>query len=170
MNRDRSKERIRSWKSRPNPRKRVTLAPERTLNASPERIFPLLCPTREYDWIAGWECELLHSESGHAEHNVVFRTRLMGVEELWVCTHYEPHREIHYLRLAPGLLTKLEITLADLGDGKTRIRWSLTGSALSEGMNGAVADLKEDGSRRLRLEHLLDDLEHYLATGEMRRS
>jgi len=169
MNRDRSNERIRTWKSQPNPLKRVVLVLERTLNAPPERIFPLLCPTREYDWIADWECELLHSESGHGEPNVVFRTRLLGVEELWVCTHYEPPEEIHYLRLAPGLLTRLEITLVDLGDERTRIRWSLTGSALSEEMNRIVADLEEDGGRRPRLEHLLDDLDHYLATGEMRK-
>lgn len=166
---DRSDERVRAWKARSARLKRATLAPERIVKAGPDVVFPLLCPTREYDWIESWDCRLLHSESGYAEHNVVFRTRIADLEETWVCTHYEPCREIHYVRLAPGLMTKLEISLLDRGNGETLIRWSLTASALSEDMNDAVTDLEKGGTRIHRLEHLLDDLEHYLEKGEMRR-
>lgn len=168
MNTERSDTRIRAWATRTNPLKRVTLVPERTLAAPPDKIFPLLCPTREYDWIATWGCELLHSGSGRAEHDAIFRTRLMGVAEIWICTRYEPNREIHYVRLAEGLLTKLEITLIDLGDGTTRVCWSLTASALVEDMNAAVADLEPEGGRIHHLERVLDELEYYLETGEMR--
>ena len=28
------------------------------VEASPEQVFPLLCPVREYDWIAVWQCEM----------------------------------------------------------------------------------------------------------------
>jgi len=170
MNTDRSDERVRKWRARRDRRKRATLVPERMVNAKPEVVFPLLCPTREYDWIEDWDCQLLHSKSGYAEHNVVFRTCIMGVEETWICTHYEPCREIHYIRMAPGLTIKLEISLLDEGHGKTLIRWSLTASGLSEEMNDAVTDLEEGGTRIHRLEHLLDDLEHYLEKGEMRRA
>lgn len=37
------------------------------VHASPEAIFPLLCPVREYDWIPGWDCRLVYTESGLAE-------------------------------------------------------------------------------------------------------
>lgn len=168
MNTQRSDARIQAWKARTNRLKRAILAPERTFDASPDEIFPLLCPTREYDWIAEWRCELLHSESGRAEPNAIFRTHLLGVEELWICTHYEPNREIHYLRLADGLCTKLEISLFDEGDGTTRVRWCLIGSALEEEMNDAVAGLEAEGGRIRRLEHVLNDLGHFLETGEMR--
>jgi len=26
------------------------------LAAAPDQVFPLLCPTREYDWIVSWKC------------------------------------------------------------------------------------------------------------------
>ncbi len=156
------------WNAKKNPLKRSTLILERTFDASPEVVFPLLCPTTEYDWISTWECELLHSVSGCAEHNAIFRTHQSGVEEIWVCTRYEPPREIHYTRLSPGLCTKLEINLLGMREGATTVRWSLTASALTEEMNPAVADLDPDGRRIRILEHLLDDLEFYLDTGEMR--
>lgn len=43
--------------------------------ASPSKVFPLLCPVRGYEWIESWRCEMLHSNSGIAEKNCVFRTR-----------------------------------------------------------------------------------------------
>ena len=46
--------------------------------ATPDRVFPLLCPVREYEWIPGWECDVLHSVSGVAEEDCVFRTRFPG--------------------------------------------------------------------------------------------
>ena len=43
-----------------------------TLSGSPEQVFPLLCPTREYDWIETWQCELIYSDSGFAEPGCIF--------------------------------------------------------------------------------------------------
>ena len=42
---------------------------EFTVPATPERVFPLLCPVLEYRWIPTWQCELLHSDSGVAEED-----------------------------------------------------------------------------------------------------
>lgn len=50
-----------------------------TVPAPPERVFPLLCPTLDYKWIPTWQCDLLHSESGVAEEDCVFRTNLPEV-------------------------------------------------------------------------------------------
>ena len=44
------------------------------LASSPEKIFPLLCPTCEYDWIDTWKCRMIYSDSGHAELDCVFKT------------------------------------------------------------------------------------------------
>lgn len=168
LNTRRSDNLVRKWGSKPVALGRAVLAPERTFDASPDDIFSLLCPTREYDWIGGWECELLHSRSGLAEHNAVFRTCIHGEEEIWVCTRYEPSREIHYLRIASSHLTKLEITLVEVARGRTRVNWSLTASALVEEQNQAVEELMAADVRLPILEHLFDDLAHYLETGEMR--
>jgi hypothetical protein len=168
MNTQYSDERLQAWKRRESPLERGHLVLERTFRASADELFPRLCPTREYDWISSWRCELLHSDSGHAEYNAIFRTRRLGEEEIWICTHFEPNRAIHYTRVAPDICTQLEITLTDRADGTVRVRWSLTASALVEGANDAVRLLESGSERRLILEHLLDDLDHYLETGEMR--
>jgi len=165
-NTERSDELLRVWEGRDNALARVSLALDRTLPAPPKRVFPLLCPTREYDWIPEWRCELLHSESGLAEDGAIFRTNLLGMEEIWVCTRYEPNRVIHYTRMAQGLCTKLEISLTDHLDGTTGVRWSLTLSALEEEMNPGVEWTRAEPGRRRILEHLLDELDHYLRTGE----
>jgi hypothetical protein len=163
-----SDERLQAWERRETPLERGHLVLERTFRISSDQLFPLLCPTREYDWISSWRCDLLHSDSGHAEYNAVFRTRLLGKDEIWICTHFEPSRAIHYTRVAQDLCTQLEITLTDRSDGTVRVRWSLTASALVEGANDAVGLLESGSERRMMLEHLLDDLDHYVETGEMR--
>lgn len=48
----------------------------------PEKVLPLLCPIREYEWIEIWECEMIHSNSGYAELDCVFKTRHQDVEDL----------------------------------------------------------------------------------------
>jgi len=38
-----------------------------TWETTPEKLFPLFCPAREADWIPGWDCQLIYTESGYAE-------------------------------------------------------------------------------------------------------
>ena len=55
-------------------------------------VFPLLCPVRENDWIAGWEsvCRVLHSDSGFAEEGCVFSTLIPGEgRAVWLCSDYD---------------------------------------------------------------------------------
>ena len=91
---------VEQWKKAVNPRKRASCTCERTLRTSAEAFFRLLCPTTEYDWIPNWTCELLHSDSGYAEYNCIFRTSFFGREEVWVCTRFEPNKAIEYARTA----------------------------------------------------------------------
>jgi hypothetical protein len=46
------------------------------ISATPERVFPLLCPVREYEWLDSWHCRMVYSESGVAEDNCIFETDL----------------------------------------------------------------------------------------------
>ena len=65
--------------------KRVTREFVQEVPVPAAKIFPLLCPVREYDWIDGWECEMIYSESGVAENNCIFKTDFMDRgEDLWV--------------------------------------------------------------------------------------
>jgi hypothetical protein len=60
--------------------RRVAHEYTQTNPAAPERVFPLLCPVREADWIPGWRYKLIYSESGVAELGCVFTTEDRVVE------------------------------------------------------------------------------------------
>ena len=49
-----------------------TLTFKQLNNAEPEKVFPLLCPVREKDWLDGWNYKMIYSKSGLIEKNCVF--------------------------------------------------------------------------------------------------
>jgi len=91
-------------------------------HAPPSTVFPLLCPVREYEWIEPWQCEMLHSESGIAEKNCVFRTRMPEEpsDDVWIISHYEPNAKIEFVRVNSVRTMCLSITLTENEDGTTR--------------------------------------------------
>ena len=46
-----------------------------------DRVFPLLCPVRENEWLPYWSCEIIHSDSGKAEKDCVFITNFRIEEQ-----------------------------------------------------------------------------------------
>ena len=93
-----------------------TVSHTQQLNATREKIFPLLCPTREYDWIEDWDCTLIHSDSGFAEPNCVFSTQGTTTKfdkefnEIWVVSCYEPPARIEFVKFAAKLyVVKYEV-------------------------------------------------------------
>ena len=164
MNTEKSDKFIKAWRQKENPLKRASLVHQRTFKTSPEALFRLLCPTTEYDWLVGFECELLHSNSGYAEYNAIFRTSLFGADEIWICSHYEPNKSIEYTRVSEDFSGKLDISLVDNCDGTVTVTWVTILSALNENGNQAVAELKNS---QKRFAEIIDELEHYVNTGEM---
>ena len=53
---------------------RVTHSYTQQLIAPPDRVFPLLCPVREAEWIDGWQPVLVLTLGGFAEADCVFTT------------------------------------------------------------------------------------------------
>ena len=151
-----------------NQSKRLVQSHEITIPATADRIFPLLCPVREYEWIDGWSCDLLRSESGVAGKNCIFRTNdpLEG-ELTWVVSRYEPDRAIEFVIFQPELLVlKLDLALSENGDGTTCLRITHTFTGLNESGNAVVEMFPEDFTRE-RWGRLGDALIHYLRTGLM---
>ncbi len=156
MDTQRSTEVIKSWEERVDQLKKESFTIERTFRTPPEELFSLICPTREYDWIPGWSCELLHSSSGYAEYGAAFRTTFRGQEELWVCTRYEPNEAIGYSITYEGVAAKLDVSFTDNHDGTVTGRWVVSTSPLTEDKN-RTEDQAEVG--RKQFEALLDLLE-----------
>lgn len=147
--------------------KQIYLTEKQLLNASPEKVFPLLCPTREYDWIESWNCNLLFSKSGFAELDCVFTTHLPGDEkETWIVDRYEPSKLIQFIRSSENRVIRYSIRLNGNSDGTTSAQWEQTIMALTEAGNRYVESLSntEFGRKIKGLENLLN---HYLATGQM---
>ncbi len=137
------------------------------VNASPEDVFPLLCPTREHDWIEIWSCRLIHSFSGFAENNCVFETELPGShKEIWVVSRYEPPRAIEFVKMAAELyVVKFDVSLTPNDDKTTDSVWTQTLIGLNEAGNRFVEDFNPAAYHE-KMEMLAKMLNHYITTGE----
>ncbi len=139
------------------------------LSAPPERIFPLLCPVREYDWLLHWQCEMIYSESGVAENNGIFRTRFPGENEAtWVVSRYEPENfVIQFVRFEPpDAVVRLDIQLFPAENGGARAEWNHTLTALTEAGRDYIA-LFTPEAHEAEIRFLEASLNHYCRTGEM---
>jgi len=133
--------------------------------AAPEKVFPLLCPVREYDWIASWRAEMVHTVSGVAEEDCIFRTGTGTAAGLtWVCTRYEPDRRIEYTCFAPDkLVVRLKIELTPTPAG-TRMEWTWHWLSLGAAGDEFIAHWSRadhEGMVAVRQK----EMEHYLRTG-----
>ena len=96
------------------PSLRLTREYRQSLPAAPERVFPLLCPEREKEWLPGWSARMLHSRSGVAEPRAVFATPDGGSAEIiWVVAEHRPPERVHFVRWHPGaMVVDLELDLS----------------------------------------------------------
>lgn len=146
--------------------KRIIREFETQLPATPEDVFPLLCPIKEYDWIPEWRCVMLYSESGVAELGCVFTTDFgdsYGLET-WVVATYEPGIRICFVRTGPMRTTRYEILLKSHGDGSV-VLWRQEITGLNSQGNKLIERYTEDAFRAIMVP-LNSMLKHYLQTGE----
>jgi hypothetical protein len=136
--------------------------------ADPESVFPLLCPVREHDWIETWRCEMIHSDSGRAEADCIFKTAFPsdGPEDTWVVSRYEPSRRIEFVRTNALRVMRYTIELHPLGPGGTEAVWTQVITALNAEGDRFVRSLSDDAFA-LRMTELERMLNHYLATARM---
>ena len=138
-----------------------------TVPAAPEQVFPLLCPILEYKWIAHWRCELLHSVSGVAEADCVFRTASAhGGPMTWVVSRYEPSARIEFTCfVADTYVFRLGIALAAEG-AATCLEWSRRWLSVSPAGDAWIAGWSE-AEHEKSMDFLHRALTHYLVTGDM---
>lgn len=146
---------------------RKTLSFKMKLEAEPEKIFPLLCPVREYDWIESWKCEMVYADSGFAELDGIFKTgsAASGLEDTWlICRHESPVR-IEFVRWNAIRAIHYTISLKAVAGG-TESEWKQVLTGLTEEGNEFVRSLDgREFETMCRTEEKM--LNHYLATGKM---
>jgi hypothetical protein len=92
------------------------------IEATPESVFPLLCPVLERAWLPGWDCRMVHSNSGVAERGAVFETAHAKGVTRWIVTEHERARRVAFARWQPdGLMVHIEITLGRELNGTTAV-------------------------------------------------
>jgi Polyketide cyclase / dehydrase and lipid transport len=144
------------------------------IQAPPERVFPLLCPVREAEWLDGWaeRVEIVHSDSGLVEEGCVFRTRAPGrPETVWVVSRHDPAAgAVEFVRVTTGLLaTRLAIGVSEDG-GASRVEIEYTFTPLGE---AGRAELESSFSAEAFARDLRwweESMNHWLATGERLRA
>jgi len=125
---------------------RISFRYTQTNVAAPARVFPLLCPVREAEWLPGWRYRMVHSDSGVAELGCVFATPDEdGSETIWVVTEYDPQTlRIAFVWVRPGLVaTRLTIALRAAGVERTYADIAYTYTGLSQEGNELVASYTE---------------------------
>jgi hypothetical protein len=137
--------------------------------ATPAKIFPLLCPVREKDWIDGWEYSMVYSVSGYAEPGCVFTTPAPGGQlTTWYVNRYDPIAyAIEFVRMTPGeMVVNIRIDLFPHNELVTDTHIVYEYTSLSE---EATRWLREDLDKSFAqtMDYWEKAINHYLQTGEM---
>jgi hypothetical protein len=136
------------------------------LNASPEDVFPLLCPVRETEWVNGWSPELVLSHSGVAEPGCIFIMPDKTAESIWVTTEYVAAERIAFLKVTPErTVGEIDIRLHREGASGTALDVTYTYTALSRAGEDDVGAFTATAYRAF-MEEWERELNHFLDTGK----
>lgn len=138
-------------------------------NASRAKVFPLLCPVKEADWIDGWKYRMIHSKSGVIEKDCVFATpNEDGTETIWQVTQYNPADfKIEFVRfLQDKNIVRLNICLEIINENSTKaiIEYKYTG--LCDEQNKIIKK-EQERSFIQSMDWWEKAINYYLQTGEM---
>ena len=149
---------------------RVTRTFKQQLLAEPSKIFPLLCPVREADWIDGWDPLVVFSESGVAELDCVFLTEASPSNAIWYITRHEPGNGfVEMIKITPTVTAcKLTIQLRPVEGGSEA---TITYAHTSLGPEGDtfVASFTEEHYREF-MRDWEARINHYLSHGSVLRA
>ena len=133
-----------------------------------EKVFPLLCPVREKDWLDGWEYKMIYSKSGLVEKNCVFSTPHHGkFDTIWYVSHYDPNKFIvEFIRVTPNeSVVKINISLSPAEGNRTNTNINYQYTGLSDEQNYFIENGLEDQFQK-NMKWWEKAINHYLLTGE----
>ena len=148
--------------------RRITRTYDQTINASPNDVFPLLCPVREAEWLDGWRYTMLFSRSGLVEEGAVFSTPGTGEEDtVWIVTgHDAARRTVEFTRFTPGSrVCVLRIAVHPAAEGRSRVGIAYTYTGITAAGN-AFIDRFTEASFLEAVTFWEASMNHWLETGE----
>jgi hypothetical protein len=148
--------------------RRVTHEYTQTNAGPPEKVFPLLCPVREADWVPGWEHRLIYSQSGVAEYGCVFITpNEDGTDTTWLVTEYDPASfRIAFAWVNPGMVVaQIRIRLSRSLQDQTSAAISYAYTGLSPEGNREVGRYDQKWFQH-KMQSWEAAINHYLQNGK----
>ena len=147
---------------------RVSLKYTQHLAAPPARVFPLLCPVREAEWVNDWRPKLVLSESGVAEPGCVFITPGIPEDALWMVITHDPEKfRVEIIKIIPGVVIgKITISLSAEGDDGCAADITYAYTSISDHGDRALEEFTETHFRGF-MEIWEMELNHFLRTGTM---
>jgi hypothetical protein len=127
-------------------------------------IFPLLCPKREEEWIPGWECEVIFSNSGYNEENAIFRTdKPYGTELYWYTMTYNlASRKVDFLITASHLYAfRFTIGIHSPTPDESILTFTQRFISVSDGGISLIEQYRQEDFQA-RLQTLGELMSHYL--------
>lgn len=138
------------------------------IKAPVDQVFPLLCPVRELEWVDGWTCDMIYSESGFAEKGCTWKNCSMkeDKESLWVITGYEKNKFLEFHVIVPDeFVFVLSMTLSKNDPETTIIEVGHTVTSINEeGVRFAEDWITTNASIITQFTEL--SLNHFLKTGQ----
>jgi hypothetical protein len=139
-----------------------------SLAASPQKVFPLLCPKRELEWVPAWEYEMVYSKSGYIEAGCIFKSRKPhGLEMIWTNVEYDPENyRIGFLNVAPGVMVfhyRIRLTKVAAESCEATCEQIFTG--LTEEGNRLIGQIAESSDNSAAM--IAEPLNFYLKTGKL---
>ena len=142
------------------------------IEASPDQVFPLLCPVREAEWLDGWAYEMIHSDSGVAEEGCVFQTEWHDFpESVWMISRHDPNdRVVEFVRITPGIVaTRLHIKLESTPHNATSVHISYAHTPISAAGAAFIEKHYSQSEFEQSMAWWEKSMNHFLATGEILR-
>lgn len=138
------------------------------LCAPPARVFDLLCPVRETEWVNDWRPKLVLSESGFAETGCVFVTPGIPEDALWLVTdHDREHHRLEMIKVIPGVVVgTIKIVLSKDGGEASKATITYSYTSLSDHGDRALEEFTEAHFQSF-MEVWEKELNHFLRTGAM---
>lgn len=148
--------------------KHVTKEYCQTIYASPDKVFPLLCPVREAEWLDGWRYTMIHSQSGLVENGAVFSTPQEGeLDTFWVVTKYDPSNfRVQFARFThQSRVCVLDIGVRHCDERSSYVDITYTYTGISSAGNKFIDGITDDVFRA-DMKHWENSVNYFLKTGE----
>ncbi len=147
---------------------RISKTASFTVRDSIDKAFPLFGPIREKEWAAGWEPEIIFSESPEVEERMMFKTSSSHHDEefIWTITQFRPQDYlIEYTVSAAERIWFIRVQCQPTETHTTKVTVSYTYTGLS--LPGNIKN--KEALDKMFAHNLIDweqSINYYLLTGE----